>query len=155
MCMGVLPACMFRYHMFTRYPQRSEEGAISSGTGVTEDHDPLCRRWESNQGLLEYEAVLFPAKPSLSSHSISLTAWRHPYSLILPINRCFRWGPWRLTHWNHYLNFVTYLARASVCAWGFLHDRLTNEHILQQAHWWTSLLSWLSPAPEFVLAISH
>lgn len=33
--MGILPSCMSLYHMYAQYPQRPEEGAGSSGPGVT------------------------------------------------------------------------------------------------------------------------
>lgn len=35
-CMSVFPACMYVHHMHALYAQRSEKGAISPGSGVTD-----------------------------------------------------------------------------------------------------------------------
>ena len=36
MCMGVLPACMYMYHMCAWYLRRPEEGVRVPGIGVTD-----------------------------------------------------------------------------------------------------------------------
>ena len=53
MYMGVLPACMFVYHVCHWWQQRTKNGIRSSETGVIDDCEPLCRCWELSLGSLE------------------------------------------------------------------------------------------------------
>lgn len=63
----VWPAYMYVYHVFTWSQQRSEEGARSSGTVVTE---PPCRCWKPSPGPLQEQRLLLPDKPSLQIPSL-------------------------------------------------------------------------------------
>ena len=64
-------------HTFARWPQRSEKGVGSSGTGVTDGCEPPCKCWELNLGPLQEQQVFLTTKLSLESHLLFLTAPAH------------------------------------------------------------------------------
>lgn len=45
--MSVLPACMYVHHVNVWGPQRPEEGTESTGTGIANGCESLCRCWET------------------------------------------------------------------------------------------------------------
>lgn len=57
MCMSVLLAGMYEYHMCTWSPQRPEKDT-RPGTGVTDGCAQLCGCWESNPDSLRTASVL-------------------------------------------------------------------------------------------------
>lgn len=70
MCMGILPTCTSVHPLSIYCPQRPEEGAESSGTGVSNGCEPPCGPWELNPGPLEeQQPVLSITEHSLQPHS--------------------------------------------------------------------------------------
>ena len=57
MCVGVLPACMFGYHMCTWYSKMPEKGIRSSRAGVTSSCEP-CDMDSGNQTCRDAKAAL-------------------------------------------------------------------------------------------------
>lgn len=49
MYLGVLPACMYVYHMIARYLQRPEDMEFSD-TGATDSYQTSCGCWVFTQG---------------------------------------------------------------------------------------------------------
>ena len=52
-------------HACAWYPWRLELGVRVPGTRITDGWGPPCRHWESNLGVLEEQAMLITAEPSL------------------------------------------------------------------------------------------
>ena len=52
-------------HLCTWYPQRTEEGVRTPGTGITDSCEPLCGYWELNLSSLEEHPVLLLTEPPL------------------------------------------------------------------------------------------
>lgn len=52
-------------HACAWYPWRLELGVRVPGTRITDGWGPPCRHWESNLGVLEEQAMLISAEPSL------------------------------------------------------------------------------------------
>lgn len=67
MCMNVLPAYMYVYHVHALCSWRSEEGARSPRTVVTDGCEPLCGFWEMNPGPLQVQEMLLSTELSLFS----------------------------------------------------------------------------------------
>ena len=66
MCLSVLPACVYVYHVSAWYLQKSEEGIKSPGTGVTDSCKP-CGCWEPNVSSARAASALY-TEPSLQLH---------------------------------------------------------------------------------------
>jgi hypothetical protein len=65
MCMSILPAYMSMQHLCTWYPQRTEEGVRTPGTGITDSCEPLCGDLELTLSSLEEHPVLLLTEPPL------------------------------------------------------------------------------------------
>lgn len=63
MCVSVLPACISVHLVHAKYPQRSEESAGCSVTGVTDNCRPPCRCWELRLGPPREWLVLLTSEP--------------------------------------------------------------------------------------------
>jgi hypothetical protein len=64
-CVSVYIACI-------QYTQRSEEGIISPGTGVSDGCEPSCESWKESLCPLEEQPVFLTAVPSLQLSSAFL-----------------------------------------------------------------------------------
>ena len=62
---NALSTCMYVYHKHAWYPQRSEDGAVSPGTGVTNGCELPRGFWEVNPGPLQEQPEILTAQPSL------------------------------------------------------------------------------------------
>jgi hypothetical protein len=82
MCMSVLPACMYVYHVCTwcLWGSESEEGIRFPGTGVTGDCGPPCEFREPKPGFLQECQVLWAIEPSL-----------RPQRLVCKVKPCRDW----------------------------------------------------------------
>lgn len=58
-----LPVCL---HVCACWPQRSEEGTRSPGSGVADGCELPCKCWEPNPRSLQEQRVLLLAEPSFT-----------------------------------------------------------------------------------------
>ena len=59
---------MYVYHLYVHYPQKSEEGAGSQGTGIMGSCLLDPRVWEANLGPVQEPQVILTLEPSLQSN---------------------------------------------------------------------------------------
>jgi hypothetical protein len=105
MCMTVLPACIYVYHVCNWWPQMSEEGTSDSPSpAVMCGCDQTCSCSELNPGPLQEQQVLLTTEPSLQlqtwtteSRSPSQPHFGQTYHTIFLLKNYFFCWLWWLT----------------------------------------------------------
>lgn len=71
-CLSLSCACVYVHHVYACCLHRSGKGVGSSGTGVLDGCEPLCRCQEPNPGLPQEQQALSTAVPTLQPVTLPL-----------------------------------------------------------------------------------